>query len=95
LQSFVIGEATAAKQGGEAGFWHRQIQDDSKLKRDWHQEAIKIVERDAVDGCGFTSTMEAVRPCDVRHVGDHASRSPFADPSASDQRLDRPLNERS
>jgi hypothetical protein len=72
LQTFVIGEAIAAKEEGEAALWHRQIQDASNLKRDWHQEAIKIVERDAVDGCGFTSAMEAVRSCDVRHVGDHA-----------------------
>jgi hypothetical protein len=44
LQTFVIGEATAAKES-EAAFWYRQIQDVAKIDRDWHQKAVKFVER--------------------------------------------------
>jgi hypothetical protein len=40
-----IGEATAAKEGGEAAFWHRQIENAGKIERDRRKKAGKIVER--------------------------------------------------
>jgi hypothetical protein len=44
LQTFVIGEAPAVKES-EAAFWYRHIQDVAKIDRDWHQKAVKFVER--------------------------------------------------
>ena len=51
-----IVEATAAKEGGEAAFWHRQIQDAGKVEReptDWHRAATCLHARRNAGGTGL------------------------------------------